>query len=405
MTKTVFYSWQADHPTSVCRNFIRSALERAIADQGASETVSEAQRPNYQIDSDTQGVPGTPPIAETIFRKIAKASLFVADMSFVATRANGRPAPNPNVLIEYGYALSRLGSERIILLVNEHFGVVTDDNLPFNLRHLRHPIKYTLAPDADEDTRREERAKLLKKITKIFSSAPATVGEEEIQIMEDEEPRHRGSLAPKSRPIGIISSSITGHGTKIYFDPSLSIWIRVKPIDKKVSNNKDKCIEVLQNPTISMPLYGGYRGLDYFKSSQGGGLVPGCAKETGSAPTFIHLSQYGEILSADSVGINTFKNSGLAFIDVPMLAKALQSYRETIFNNTKAKRFWVRIGVNGLEGRDISVKATDGGSLSLGTRRGTALVDEVTWEGEVAYAVNAYEALSGFVEKLNDSIT
>jgi hypothetical protein len=47
-------------------------------------------------------VAGQPPIVETILRKTDEAAVFVADMTFTAKRVDGRPSPNPNVLIEYG---------------------------------------------------------------------------------------------------------------------------------------------------------------------------------------------------------------------------------------------------------------------------------------------------------------
>jgi hypothetical protein len=39
----------------------------------------------------------------------------VADVTIVG-RGNGRPTPNPNVLIELGYALKSLGARRLILV-------------------------------------------------------------------------------------------------------------------------------------------------------------------------------------------------------------------------------------------------------------------------------------------------
>jgi Molybdopterin-binding domain of aldehyde dehydrogenase len=49
---------------------------------------------------------------ETIFRKIDKAAAFVPDLTLVSERRDGRPTPNPNVLIEYGWALKSLGHGR-----------------------------------------------------------------------------------------------------------------------------------------------------------------------------------------------------------------------------------------------------------------------------------------------------
>ena len=63
-----------------------------------------------------------PPIVETIFKKIDRAAVFVADLTFAGRRPDGAPIPNPNVLIEYGWALKALGHARIIsIMIPDHF--------------------------------------------------------------------------------------------------------------------------------------------------------------------------------------------------------------------------------------------------------------------------------------------
>lgn len=98
MPNTVFFSWQADTPTREGRNFIERALECAVARISADTTVEEAQR-ELEVDRDTKGVPGSPPIVETIFGKIDGAAVFLPDLTFIGKRPDGRPTPNPNVLI------------------------------------------------------------------------------------------------------------------------------------------------------------------------------------------------------------------------------------------------------------------------------------------------------------------
>jgi hypothetical protein len=53
----------------------------------------------------------------------------------VASTDEGKRAPNPNVLVEYGYALARHGVQRLLLVMNTAFG--SPSELPFDLRHLR----------------------------------------------------------------------------------------------------------------------------------------------------------------------------------------------------------------------------------------------------------------------------
>src|SRR6478672_10404722 len=97
MSLTVFYSWQSDREKRDCRNFIEKALKTAVSNIAADVKVEEAVR-EIEVDKDTEGVPGTPPLFDTILKKIDKAAVFVGDLTICGTRAGNRPTPNPNVL-------------------------------------------------------------------------------------------------------------------------------------------------------------------------------------------------------------------------------------------------------------------------------------------------------------------
>src|SRR6266478_5057214 len=127
---TVFYSWQSDLPNATNRGLILDALERAAKKIRTDDAVTVEP----VLDRDTQNVPGAPDIAHTIFEKIEKAAAFVADVSII-NQGLGRPTPNPNVLIELGYALKTLRNARTILVANTANGPV--ESLPFDLRTKR----------------------------------------------------------------------------------------------------------------------------------------------------------------------------------------------------------------------------------------------------------------------------
>jgi hypothetical protein len=73
MPQKFFCSWQSERPASICRTFIRSALDEVAATLNQSEIEER-----IEIDSDTQGGPGTPEIFATVLSKIDVAALFVA---------------------------------------------------------------------------------------------------------------------------------------------------------------------------------------------------------------------------------------------------------------------------------------------------------------------------------------
>src|SRR5262249_48753963 len=140
-------------PANVNREFIEQALQEAIDRLNSDVTLEPANRDTkIKLDKDTQDVPGSPPIAATILGKIEACRGFVADLTFVGeslpslvqSGSRRRLFPNPNVLFEYGYALHCHGHDCIIAVLNTAFGESHPENLPFDLRHLRWPIKYHL---------------------------------------------------------------------------------------------------------------------------------------------------------------------------------------------------------------------------------------------------------------------
>lgn len=135
----VFYSWQSDLPSSCNRGLIGDALERAAAAIASDHKIDI----HPVVDRDTQSVPGSPNIAATILRKIDESDAVVCDVSIINKSSSHRPSPNPNVLVELGYALKALGTERLLLVQNTHFGTQAD--LPFDLR-MHRVISYENSP-------------------------------------------------------------------------------------------------------------------------------------------------------------------------------------------------------------------------------------------------------------------
>lgn len=133
MDITVFYSWQSDLSGSTNRYFIQEALEKAVEEIHSDEAVSFKPI----VDRDTYGTPGSPNIASTIFEKIDKSDIFVCDVSIIDQECGpkNRATPNPNVLLELGYAIRSRGHKRIILVFNEAYGRLED--LPFDLKQMR----------------------------------------------------------------------------------------------------------------------------------------------------------------------------------------------------------------------------------------------------------------------------
>ncbi|MBX3620623.1 MAG: hypothetical protein KF891_11660 [Rhizobacter sp.] len=232
----IFWSWQSDTPSSIGRDLVKSALKEAIKLLAEELDLAEAERP--ELDHDTKDVPGLAPIADTIFEKIDKSAIFIADVTLVGSTPDGKKTPNPNVMIELGYAMKSLGPGCLVLVANSAGGFRPED-LPFDLRHRRGPITYELADSADRDARSKAQKSLVKDLTgalrvNLTSLAPAPIAE----------PPQYTSLAD-DRSIWFDPSQILKvhdgengslqHGaTKAYLRISASGWQANKPTRREI---------------------------------------------------------------------------------------------------------------------------------------------------------------------------
>lgn len=160
----VFYAWQADTPSRISKQFIRQALDDAVDQLAETLDLDEAERPS--VDQDTQGVLGSPPIAETIFEKIRESQVVVADVTLTCATPDGKKLINSNVAYELGYAHGYHGHGVILKVMNTHYG--PPDDLPFDLKHRRWPEQYELSPDATTEQLREARTALAKRFAGIL---------------------------------------------------------------------------------------------------------------------------------------------------------------------------------------------------------------------------------------------
>lgn len=151
----IFFSWQSDLSSNKTTRFIDECL---------TEVESILQNiVSIKPDRATEGLTGSPDITESIFSKIDDADLFIADLSIVNkfivqdenTEENRKFTPNPNVLLETGYAARALSWDRVICLFNQQYGNPND--FPFDIDHRRMtPYQFT------QSTREDEKKRIVK---------------------------------------------------------------------------------------------------------------------------------------------------------------------------------------------------------------------------------------------------
>lgn len=131
----IFYSWESDLPNNKNRSLIQDVLNK-VKEIILSENINVT---NVEIISDSRGECGTPELVSSIFNKIDSCDIFVGDISIINADCKCRMTPNPNVLLELGYASHAIGWNKLICIFNKEFAQIED--LPFDIRS-RKPIVY-----------------------------------------------------------------------------------------------------------------------------------------------------------------------------------------------------------------------------------------------------------------------
>lgn len=199
----VFWSWQNDYLPKTCRTFIRETLLTAIARLGEELGVDDADRP--ELDHDTKGERGMVDIAATILAKISRSAVFVADLTPVGQSEAGKWLPNPNVMIELGWAMQKPGWERVIGVLNTASGAEIED-LPFDIRQ-RRILTYVLAENADKATRASVQNKL---VAELKGALQVNLNEHSEQVAS-ETPIAGVSASPKNPSIWASAGPTLSH--------------------------------------------------------------------------------------------------------------------------------------------------------------------------------------------------
>src|SRR5690606_13757815 len=127
-------------------------------------------------------------IPATIFQKINDCDIFICDITTINSEVENIPrkTPNPNVLIELGYAVASLGWERIIMLFNKSFGEFPTD-IPFDIDRRR--ISDYKVSDKEDNSGKGNLRQLLKlAINTIIEKNPLRPNEVE-KLTPDEKKR------------------------------------------------------------------------------------------------------------------------------------------------------------------------------------------------------------------------
>jgi hypothetical protein len=241
----VFWSWQSDTLGKIGRHFVRSAIDEAVETLRQEPSVDEPfdredeTFEELHVDQDRQGVAGSPDLAPTIFDKIGKAAVFIADITVVGVGSLAKEGDEPkklinsNVAVELGYALGKLGGAKVLMVMNEFYG--KREHLPFDLRGKGGPLLFKLSPEANKEEIEREKKRLKKQLKDAIGLC---IGDQQESIRKAVPfPRKRSFEDPAQfrsdgEAVGQFWNKLPkgfGHEGPVYAQSGPSLWLRLMP--------------------------------------------------------------------------------------------------------------------------------------------------------------------------------
>jgi len=363
------------------------------------------------IDKDTKGISGTPPIVDTIFKKIDSACAFVADLTFVGKRLNGRPTPNPNVLLEYGWALKSLGHARIITLMNTAYGTPSDETLPFNMKHLRWPITYHL-PDGSDDSAKQAVRKNLAGASHAAFKAIIESGEFKASMPKPPEvPRFverdlvdgLGRFQKPNEPIGVAEGPMgIGGAQDVFLADGPAMWLRVMPENQQTGEWTISELKAKLNTggSLLLPL-GNFSSWSYVRAPDGFGYMPTMANGSDPVPAVIVAFKSGEVWSVYTGPLSSIHKDipNLEPMFVDCFTRCIRFLQKGL--NIAPPYRWIS-GVENLRGKRLW-KIARPGQAYIDPMTGPCLTDIVSESGVLSETDKVQLGLRPFFRKLYDA--
>lgn len=299
-----------------------------------------------RLDHDMKGVHGDEDVVLTILRKIDKCDVFVADVTIVAQTDEGKNIPNPNVLLELGYAYKAAGSGRIIKVINTAYGD-PKEGLPFDLAHKRWPYQYQLPAGTAKKEREMAQHKVAKELAEIILGILEAEGEKEGQIFNEATPMWNSSSFINEVVLGNYEHPGLDEPMPIYWGNGAQWFLRVIPKDSTEMSSA-KLFENVS--TYRLPPFGS-KNPSWMVNKWG---AVSFEIRPSDRPTR-HISQLfrtGEIWGIEVLNDRFEEDQNLPFLNLRnAFLTALPSYLEFLVKTVgKVPPFKIIAGVSGVEG-------------------------------------------------------
>jgi hypothetical protein len=406
MAYTIFYAWQSDSPETTNEEFIYKVLKRVKRKLNKDPEIQSILGGEVvEVDRDTEGIPGSPHVAGAIWNKIEKCSIFVPDFTIVGKSFSGnRSVQNPNVLVEYGYALKTVfSSERIVAVMNTSYGGPGESSLPFDMRYLRWPVcNYKLSENAVAKDLEREKRRLSDALFKQFKLIIQSSG------LSMREPAESVSTEPLYKAKDPIVDMEIAFGSVVRLvlpdDPPLFLNIRsLKVSDEPIFETAKDALDAIGSNFL--PPMGFFGSSSYEKGRNERGAITYIFDDA-YATNLTQLTKTGEIYGIDLLTVGGLRDGwekrGVKYIPAVQLemvfVTALKRYMHFIDNGLRTSPPWeFYAGVKQISGFKIYKE----GYLPFpeSSFRGQSTESDIGWKGRITDSnANPYALLIPFFE-------
>ena len=224
---------------------------------------------------------------------------------------NGKSLINSNVAIELGYALSFVGNEGLLMVLNKAYG--DRESLPFDLIHKAGPIMYNLPADSNKEQMEEVHASLVgvfKTALRDCLNAKRSSIESTVQNPHEEIPSI-DSCAEYFKPNEVLAKRKmidVEDGTLLYRSRAL-IYLRVIPKEAMEPLRESEISDLIYGIKVS-PLRSGMREGASHERNKYGGMTYSFKTEDGCASllTSTQIFRNRELWGIDSTLLSRGKH-------------------------------------------------------------------------------------------------
>jgi hypothetical protein len=294
-------------------------------------------------------------------------------------------------------------------VMNTYYGEPTAETMPFDMRHLRYPIRFSLPPETDAEQARTVRDKLSSElaasIRTMIASPEFTERLPKPALFPARKPMTgEARFRPAPARLGMTYPHLGNASKDVSLATGSAIWLRLMPIAKQSREWSTAALKkaAFQPNKILTPLgaIGASVSLSRLRGDDGFGVFMPLA-DGEPTPTMVYIFHTGEVWSVDTYLPNAA--DGGFFLGIPQFTGALDQYAAFLKDELGIKPPYRCIaGIEGVRNRPVWLP-TKPGRMRLHGAFGSCVSNEIMDDVVHEAGANSTATLRRFFEKVLDA--